>query len=83
MTIIRQTSLFSIQELYDMEPTQKYDAIISAIDLDAIHYEVSKKSRFGAWCTYRIELFGDDHFNFHSLRRAYPNDQRPNQTFGK
>lgn len=28
MTIIRRPSLFSIQELYDMEPTQKYDAII-------------------------------------------------------
>src|SRR5690625_1760527 len=48
MTIIRQTSLFSIQELYDMEPTQKYDAIISAINMDAIYYEGRKKSRFGA-----------------------------------
>ena len=51
MTIIRQPSLFSIQELYDMEPTQKYDAIISAIEMDAmdaIYYEVSKKSRLGA-----------------------------------
>jgi len=48
MTIIRQPSLFSIQELYEMEPTQKYEAIISAIDLDAIHYEICKKSRLGA-----------------------------------
>src|SRR5690625_3215810 len=48
MTIIRQPSLFSIKESYDMEPTQKYDAIISAINMDAIYYEVSKKSRFGA-----------------------------------
>lgn len=48
MTIIRQTSLFGIQELYEMEPTQKYDAIISAIDLDAIYHEVAKKSRLGA-----------------------------------
>src|SRR5690625_7957110 len=48
MTIIRQPSLFSIQELYDMEPTQKYDAIISAINMDAVYYEGSKKSRFGA-----------------------------------
>src|SRR5690625_1617386 len=48
MTIIRQPCLFSIQELYDMEPTQKYDAIISAIDMDAIYSEVSKKSRLGA-----------------------------------
>ena len=48
MTIIRQTSLFGIQELYDMEPTQKYEAIISAIDLDSIYHEVTKKSRLGA-----------------------------------
>ena len=48
MTIIRQPSLFSIQELYDMEPTQKYEAIISAINLDLIYYEVMKKSRLGA-----------------------------------
>ena len=48
MTIIRQPSLFSIQELYDMEPTQKYDAIISAIDLDFIYHEMKKKSRRGA-----------------------------------
>jgi len=48
MSIIRQPSLFSIQELYDMEPTQKYDAIISAIDMDAIYFEISKRSRFGA-----------------------------------
>src|SRR5699024_11114592 len=48
MTIIRQPSLFSIQELYEIEPTQKYEAIISAIDLDAIHYEICKKSRLGA-----------------------------------
>ena len=48
MTIIRQPSLFSIQELYDMQPTQKYDAIIAAINLDAIYYEVCKRSRLGA-----------------------------------
>ena len=33
MTIIRQISLFSIQELYDMEPPKKYEAIISAIEI--------------------------------------------------
>ncbi|MFU0789022.1 transposase [Virgibacillus proomii] len=48
MTIIRQESLFGIQELYDMEPTQKYEAIISTINLDAIYYEINKKSRLGA-----------------------------------
>ena len=48
MTIIRQISLFGIQELYDMEPTQKYEAIISTIDLDKIYHAVTKKSRLGA-----------------------------------
>jgi|SRR5690625_2854468 len=48
MTIIRQQSLFGIQELYEMEPTHRYEAIISAIDLDAIHHEINKKSRLGA-----------------------------------
>ncbi len=48
LTIIRQPSLFGIQELYDMEPTQKYEAVISAIDLDKIYHKVTKKSRLGA-----------------------------------
>src|SRR5690625_2233314 len=48
MTIIRQETLFGIQELYEMEPTHRYEAIISAIDLDKIYYEVNKKSRLGA-----------------------------------
>src|SRR5690625_4476696 len=48
MTIILNPILFSIQELYDMVPTQKYDAIISAINMDAIYYEVSKKTSLGA-----------------------------------
>lgn len=48
MTIIRQESLFGIQDLYDLEPTQRYDAVLSAIDLDLIFAEVRKKSRFGA-----------------------------------
>jgi len=42
MTIIRQPSLFSIQELYDMESIQKYDVIISAINMDAIYNEINK-----------------------------------------
>src|SRR5690625_2836798 len=31
-----------------MAPPQKYDAIISSINMEAIYYEVSKKSRYGA-----------------------------------
>ena len=48
MSIIRQDCLFSMQELYEMAPTQKYEAIMSAIDLDAIYRDITKKSRFGA-----------------------------------
>lgn len=48
MTIIRQQSLFSIEELYELEPTQKYEEIMDAIDLDRIFHEINKKSRIGA-----------------------------------
>ena len=51
MSIIRQESLFSIQELYEMEPTQRYQVMISAIDegfimddtvaIDATHFEAN------------------------------------------
>ena len=36
MTIIRQGSLFDLQELYDLEPTQRFEAIFSTIDIDPI-----------------------------------------------
>src|SRR5690625_5472195 len=48
MTIIRQECFFSIQELYDMQPTQKYNEIISAINMDLIYAKVSKKTKVGA-----------------------------------
>ncbi|WBX79044.1 MULTISPECIES: IS1182 family transposase [Virgibacillus] len=48
MSIIRQESLFDIYDLLEMEPTQRYEAIISEIDVDAILYQVNKKSRLGA-----------------------------------
>ena len=48
MTIIRQQSLFRIEELYEMEPTQIYEEIMAPIDLDIIFYEINKKSHLGA-----------------------------------
>lgn len=48
MPIIRQESLFSIQDLYDLEPTQRFEAIFSTIDMDSAIYAVSKKSWLGA-----------------------------------
>lgn len=48
MTIIRQGSLFSIQDLFDLEPTQRFEAVFSTIDLDSAVSAVSKKSWLGA-----------------------------------
>lgn len=48
MSIIRQGTLFDLQDLYDLEPTQRYDTVLSTIDLDSILYKVSKKSWLGA-----------------------------------
>ena len=47
MTIIRQGSLFGLQELYDLEPIQRFEAIFSTIDMDPIFAVVTNKSRFG------------------------------------
>ena len=47
MPIIRQESLFDIQELYDLEPTQRFEAIFSTIDIDPILAVVMKKSLLG------------------------------------
>ncbi|GBF12464.1 hypothetical protein HK1_02530 [Tepidibacillus sp. HK-1] len=46
MPIIRQESLFSIQELYDLEPTQRFEAIFSTIGIDPILAVIAKKSRY-------------------------------------
>jgi transposase len=48
MSIIRQGSLFDLQDLYDLEPTQRYDAIVSAIDVETILHKVNKQSWRGA-----------------------------------
>lgn len=48
MPIIRQESLFDMQVLYDLEPTHRYNTILSGIDIYPILDVVMKKSRFGA-----------------------------------
>ena len=48
MAIIRQECFFSIQELYDLQATQKYNEIISAINMDLIYAELSRKTKVGA-----------------------------------
>ena len=47
MTIIRQGSLFGIQELYELEPTHRFEATFAAVDIDPIFAVVTKKSHLG------------------------------------
>ncbi|KMY48631.1 hypothetical protein AC625_03140 [Peribacillus loiseleuriae] len=47
MNIIRQGSLFGLQGLFDLEPTHRFEAIFSNIDIDSIFAVVTKKSHFG------------------------------------
>ncbi|MCM3442928.1 hypothetical protein [Metabacillus halosaccharovorans] len=49
MPVIRQGSLFGIQDLYDLEPTQRFDAIFTSYLIEIhqssnfAHYQVYKK----------------------------------------
>lgn len=47
MPIIRQESLFDMQTLFDLEPTHRFNAILSVIDIHPILDVVMKKSRYG------------------------------------
>lgn len=47
MPIIRQGSLFDLQELYELGPTQRFEAIFSAIEIQPIFAVVTKKSPLG------------------------------------
>ncbi len=48
MTIIRQGSLFDLQDLYDLEPSHRFEAVFSTIDIYPILAVVSKKALIGA-----------------------------------
>jgi transposase len=54
MTIIRQGSLFDLQELYDLEPTQRFEAIFSAIDIWGVKKNSEDKNAF--WYGYKAHL---------------------------
>lgn len=47
MSIIRQESLFDMQVLFDLEPTQRFNSVLSGIDIHPILDVVMKRSRFG------------------------------------
>ncbi|EON70224.1 MULTISPECIES: hypothetical protein [Lysinibacillus] len=44
MSIIRQESLFDMQVLFDLEPTQRFNSVLSGIDIHPILDVVMKRS---------------------------------------
>lgn len=48
MSIIRQGSLFDIQDLYDLEPSKRFESIFSTLTIEPVLAVVSKKSIYGA-----------------------------------
>lgn len=48
MTIVKQISLFDIQELFEMESSHRFDAIFSTFDVQPIFHLFSKKTMRGA-----------------------------------
>ena len=55
MSIIRQQSLFDIHELYEMEPTHRFNAIFSTINLEPIWSLFEKK--YKRRCSKGIKLW--------------------------
>ncbi len=48
MPYIRHESLFTLQELYELEQKNRFEVIFSAVDITPILRVVSKRSRYGA-----------------------------------
>lgn len=48
MTIVKQISLFDIQELFEMESSHRFDAIFSTFDVQPIFHLFSRKTMRGA-----------------------------------
>lgn len=48
MSIIRQESLFDLQELYELEPTHRFEAVFSTLHIEPMVRVISKKSIYGA-----------------------------------
>jgi transposase len=48
MPIIRQGSLFDMQDLYEMEPSKRFEAVFSTLHIEPLLFAVNKKSIYGA-----------------------------------
>ena len=60
MTIVKQISLFDIQELFEMESSHQFDAIISTFDVQPLHYAMihsAKRYLFKVKCETDIRKY--------------------------
>lgn len=48
MSIIRQGSLFDMQDFYELEPSKRFKAVFSTLHLEPLLFAVNKKSVYGA-----------------------------------
>jgi len=58
-TYIRQESLFDLQELYDLEPTHRFEAVFSTVSIAPLVEAAGKKSSFGrpVACNYPAMIY--------------------------
>jgi transposase len=47
MTIIRQGSLFDMQDLYEIEPSKRFEAVFETLHIEPLLFAVNKKSIYG------------------------------------
>jgi transposase len=48
MSIIRQGSLFGMQDLYEMEPSKRFEAVFETLHIEPLLFAVNKRSVYGA-----------------------------------
>ena len=48
MSIIRQGSLFDMQDLYEMEQSNRFEAVFSTLHIEPLLFAVNKKTVYGA-----------------------------------
>jgi transposase len=48
MSIIRQGSLFDMQDFYELEPSKRFEAVFSTLHIEPLLFTVNKKSVYGA-----------------------------------
>ncbi len=68
MTIVKQISLFDIQELFEMESSHQFDAIISTFDVQPLHYAmIHSAKRYSKLSAKRIF----ENIHIHHVAQSY------------